>query len=72
VRTPAQPWAVQALLQRLAPETKQIHLTQGADDEPTLDYTRLNDQELDQLEKLLEQAKAPTTASEDGTGQAQL
>src|SRR5262245_49464308 len=24
-----EPWAVQALLQRLAPETKQIHLTKG-------------------------------------------
>src|SRR5438128_5465669 len=27
-----EPWAVQALLQRLAPETKQIRLTHGVDD----------------------------------------
>src|ERR1041384_5109922 len=36
-----EPWAVQALLQRLAPETKQIKLTHGVDDEQTIDYTRL-------------------------------
>jgi hypothetical protein len=38
-----EPWADQALLQRLAPETKQIKLTQGVDDEPTVDYSRLSD-----------------------------
>ena len=63
---------VQALLQRLAPETKQIKLTHGADDEPTVDYTRLSDEELEQLERLLERAKIPAGTSEDGEGQAQL
>src|SRR5690242_16055017 len=29
-----EPWAVQALLQRLAPETKQFKLTHGVEDEP--------------------------------------
>ena len=66
-----EPWAVQALLQRLAPETKQIKLTQGVDDEPTVDYTRLSDEEIGQLESLLERARVPTGASEDGEGQAE-
>jgi hypothetical protein len=66
-----EPWAVQALLQRLAPETKQIKLTHGVDDEPTVDYTRLSDEELGQLERLLERAKVPTGPSEDGKSPAQ-
>src|SRR4029077_7608327 len=66
-----EPWAVQALLQRLAPETKQIKLTHGVDDEPTVDYTRLSDEELVQLESLLERAKVPTGPSEDGKSPAQ-
>jgi hypothetical protein len=66
-----EPWAVQALLQRLAPETKQIHLTHGADDEPTIDYTRLNAQELDQIERLLERAKVSAPTREEGKGQTQ-
>src|SRR3954451_400554 len=41
-----EPWAVQALLQRLAPETKQIKLTHGVDDEHTIDYTRFSEEEL--------------------------
>ena len=63
-----EPWAVQALLQRLAPETKQIRLTHGVDDEPTVDYTRLSDEELEHLERLLERAKIPAGTSEDGEG----
>ena len=67
-----EPWAVQALLQRLAPETKQIKLTHGVDDEPTIDYTRLSNEELDQLESLLERAKIPPGCGENGESQAQL
>jgi len=67
-----EPWAVQALLQRLAPETKQIHMTHGADDEPTIDFTRLNDEELEQLEKLYERSRIPTGTSEDRKGPAEL
>ena len=63
-----EPWAVQALLQRLAPETKQIKLTHGVDDEPTIDYTRLTDEELDHLERLLERAKIPDGTAESGEG----
>jgi hypothetical protein len=61
-----EPWAVQALLQRLAPETKQIKLTQGMDDDA--DYSQFTDEELDQLEGLLR--KTRTETSEDGEGPA--
>jgi hypothetical protein len=64
-----EPWAVQALLQRLAPETKQIKLTHGVDDEQTIDYTRLSDDELNQLEALLERAKIPAGVAENGEGE---
>ena len=67
-----EPWAVQALLQRLAPETKQIKLTHGIDDESEIDYTRLSNEDLDQLETLMERSKVPIGTREDGEGQASL
>jgi hypothetical protein len=60
-----EPWAVQALLQRLAPETKQIKLTQATDDESDIDYSRLSDEELDQIEILFQRAKVSPAATED-------
>src|SRR6266571_2533802 len=36
-----EPWAVQALLQRLAPQTQQIKLTHEVQDDHRIDYTRL-------------------------------
>jgi hypothetical protein len=67
-----EPWAVQALLQRLAPETKHVKLTHGVDDETTVDYKRLSDEELARLEEILERAKVPSGTSKNGEGQAQL
>jgi hypothetical protein len=64
-----EPWAVQALLQRLAPETKQIKLTHGVQDEPTIDYSRLSNEELEELDRLMERAKIPPGGGEDGEGQ---
>jgi hypothetical protein len=65
-----EPWAVQALLQRLAPETKQIKLTHGEDDEPAIDYTQLSDEELAQLERIMERAKTPPAGGKDGESSA--
>jgi hypothetical protein len=39
-----------------------------ANDEPTIDYTRLTDEELDHLERLLERAKVPDGTTESGEG----
>ena len=60
-----EPWAIQALLQRLAPEATQIHLTRGIQHEP-IDYSRLTNDELAQLEQVLQRAIVPTGAGEEG------
>jgi hypothetical protein len=48
-----EPWAIQALLQRLAPDTQRIKLTHEVTNESAIDYTRLTDTEIEQLEALL-------------------
>ena len=52
-----EPWAVVLLLQRLAPETKQIKLTHGVQDEQAIDFEKLNDDQIAQLRAILEHAK---------------
>jgi len=66
-----EPWAIQALLQRLAPEAKQINVTHGIQDETNIDYSRLSAEELDSLEHMLEHATVPISAGEDGESAAQ-
>ncbi len=48
-----EPWAVQALLQRLAPQTQRIKLTHEEEHETRIDFTRLGDAEIEQLEDFL-------------------
>jgi hypothetical protein len=67
-----EPWAVQALLQRLAPETKQFKLTHGVEDESPIDVTRLTDQELAEWQRLMERATVPPGPSEGGAGPSSL
>jgi hypothetical protein len=66
-----EPWAVQALLQRLAPETQRIKLTHEAENEPGIDYTRLSDAEIEQLENLLGRATTPVAPTAGGESPAQ-
>jgi hypothetical protein len=61
-----EPWAIQAVLQRLAPESKQIKVTHGLQNETNIDYSRLSTEELDQIQRLLERAIVPTGTVEDG------
>jgi len=65
-----EPWAIQALLQRLAPEAKQINVTHGLQDEE-LDYERCSDEELAALVQMAERAKDPTGLREGGASTAQ-
>ena len=58
-----EPWAIQAVLQRLAPEAKQIKVTHGKM-QRNIDYTRFSDEELNELHRLLERATIPA-----GTGE---
>jgi hypothetical protein len=63
-----EPWAIQILLQRLAPESKHIRVTHGAENAAIIDYTKLTDDEIEQLERLLIRATTPDTQIEDGKG----
>ena len=65
-----EPWAIQALLQRLAPETKQINVTHGLQDEE-FDYEQLSDEELATLERIAERAKVQPAFSESGASAPQ-
>lgn len=65
-----EPWAILALLQRAAPQTHQLKVTH--DNEPQIDYSRLTDSEIADLEKLFERARTPVAAPESGEGEAEL
>jgi hypothetical protein len=67
-----EPWAIQAILQRLAPPTQQIKLTHEVEDGQAIDYTRLADEEIEQLERLLNRATTPVAAIESGESQTEL
>jgi hypothetical protein len=67
-----EPWAIQLLLQRLAPHTEYIQLTHGVDDAPQIDYSRLSEEELDQLEKLLARATTAVRGDQEGEGPKKL
>jgi hypothetical protein len=60
-----EPWAVQLLLQRIAPETSKVRLeiARGQDE---IDFTRLTDAELADLERILESARQPARALAGG------
>ena len=59
-----EPWAIQAVLQRLAPESKQIKVTHGLQNGTTIDYTRFSNEELEEIQRLLERATVPAGAGE--------
>jgi hypothetical protein len=60
-----EPWAVQLLLQRIAPETSKVRLevARGQDE---IDFSRLSDAELATLERILESARQPAEALAGG------
>ena len=66
-----EPWAIQLYLQRVAPETKQINVNHGFQDEE-LDLERLSDEDLTALEQIAERAKDPTGSNQDGAGTSHL
>ena len=58
-----EPWAVQLLLQRIAPETSKVRLEVARDE---IDFSRLSDDDLTTLERILEGALKPAEALADG------
>jgi Alcohol dehydrogenase GroES-like domain len=64
-----EPWAIQTLLQRLAPQTQSLKLVheRGTDDE--FDFRKLTDEQIRQLEAILDNAQS--FAIESGEGPTQ-
>jgi hypothetical protein len=60
-------WAIQNLCQRFAPQTPSLRLIQEVDDD-RLDYSKLSDQQLEQLDAILEQAGVEPPALESREG----
>ena len=65
-----QPWAIQTLLQRLAPQTQSLHLVHERGDDYGIDYGRLTDEQIQQLESILESAGIEPAGLEAGEGEA--
>jgi hypothetical protein len=68
-----EPWAVQLLLQRLAPHTPSLRLVhETREDEDGIDYSRLTDEQLEQLESILTAVGVRPREIEGGEGAAAI
>jgi hypothetical protein len=56
-------WAIQNLCQRFAPQAANLHVTHEVGDDG-IDYSKLTDQQLEQLEAILERARDQTDPSD--------
>ena len=62
-----EPWAIQELCRRFAPETQSLRLVHEME-QVGLDYAKLTDEQLNQLDAILEQAGIQPPARESGEG----
>ena len=63
-----EPWAIQEVCRRFAPQTQSLHLIQEVHDDK-FDYSKFTDAQLQQLDAIFEQAGAEPPSPEDGEGQ---
>jgi len=63
-----EPWAIQELCRRFAPQTQSLQLIHEVEN-GTVDYSKLTDEQIQQLEAILEQACAQPVSPESGEGQ---
>jgi hypothetical protein len=61
-------WAIQMIYNRLEPQSTQLQLTHEVDNGNPIDYKRLTNDEINQLESLLERASTPVEEIENGEG----
>ena len=66
-----EPWAIQELCRRFAPETRSLQLIHEVED-GGLDCSRLTKEQINQLEQILEHAEAAPVGAQDGEGPTQL
>jgi hypothetical protein len=64
-----EPWAIQELTRRFAPQAQSLHLIHEVDDDQ-FDYRRFTDDQLRQLDLILGQARAQPLPFEEGDGAA--
>ena len=65
-----EPWAIQMIYNRLEPQPAQLKLTHEVDNGNPIDYSRLTNEEVNQLESLLKRASTPVDEIEGGEGPA--
>ena len=65
-----EPWAIQALCQRFAPETHSLRILQEENDEK-IDYSKLTDEELEQLDALVQRASDRAAIDQGGESPSQ-
>src|SRR5260370_1164862 len=58
-----EPWAIQELCRRFAPETRSLRLVREVNHDG-IDYSKLTDQQIEQLDAILEQASLQPPRSE--------
>ena len=63
-----EPWAIQEVCRRFAPQTQSLHLIQEVHDDK-LDYSKFTDAQLQQLDAICKQAGAEPPSPENGDGQ---
>ena len=64
-----EPWAIQSICQRFAPQQQSLRLVHEVDNDG-LDYSKLNDEQLQQLDTIFEQASLQPPALEGGESPA--
>src|SRR5580700_1275769 len=63
-----EPWAIQMIYNRLEPQPAKLQLTHEVDNGNPIDYSRLTNEEIDQLESLLKRAASTVEEIEHGEG----
>lgn len=62
-----EPWAIQELCRRFAPETQSLRMVHEVNNDG-IDYSKLPDEQLEQLDAILEQAGVKPPGGEGGNG----
>ena len=66
-----EPWAVQLLLQKIAPQDSKLKLEVSRGQDEGFDYCKLSDEQIQQLEAILENAGIQPREIESGDGPAE-
>ena len=64
-----EPWAIQELCRRFAPPTQSVRLFHEVEDD-NIDYSKLSNEELDQLDGILKRARLQPLSGPKGKGTA--